>query len=136
MNKTITLAQFIEDNAITMDCERTSENPFYEGDSYTMNHYRCTLKIGTQRMTVFFSMGLGLAGEPDLASVLDCLASDASEWENSKGDFEEWANEYGYDPDSRRAERIYRNVEMQSRKLESFLGEELYKQLIWETERM
>jgi hypothetical protein len=43
---------------------------------------------------------------PDLADVLASLASDARVIE--EGPFEEWASSLGYDPDSRKAEAIYR----------------------------
>ena len=46
---------------------------------------------------------------PDLASVLSCLASAAAGYNNARK-FEDWASEYGYDTDSRKAERIYRQV--------------------------
>jgi hypothetical protein len=134
MNETITLEEFIAANRITMDCEWTEHNPeVEENPRYPMNHYKCTLKMGTQRMSVPFSMGMAHTEGPDLLGVLDCLASDAKSWENYTT-FEGWAEDYGYDPDSRRAERVFKAVEVQSRKLESFLGEDLYKQLL-NTER-
>jgi hypothetical protein len=71
---------------------------------------------------------------PEVADVLDCLASDASGVENSR-DFEEWCSEYGYDTDSRKAEKTYRICAAQAEQLKSFLGEDLYKQLLWDTER-
>ena len=43
---------------------------------------------------------------PDLADVLHSLVSDADVIDH--GSFEEWADNYGYDVDSRAAEKIYR----------------------------
>lgn len=43
---------------------------------------------------------------PDMADVVASLVMDASVLD--AGGFEEWANEYGYDTDSRSAEAIYR----------------------------
>ncbi len=71
---------------------------------------------------------------PDLASVLDCLASDSSSFDNAR-DFDDWASEYGLDTDSRKAERTYRVTGDQSKRLRHFLGEELYRDLLWHTER-
>lgn len=42
---------------------------------------------------------------PSRADVVHCLLADASD---TDGGFEAWADEYGYDSDSRAAERIYR----------------------------
>jgi hypothetical protein len=66
--------------------------------------------------------------------VLDSLASDAAGYENSP-DFGDWCGEYGYDEDSRKAERIFKDVERQSAKLKKFLGDDLYETLLWDTER-
>ena len=67
-------------------------------------------------------MGSGHNGEPPEAEdVLNCLVSDAQGLENART-FEEWCSEYGYDPDSRTAERIYKAVEKQVPDLKAFLG--------------
>lgn len=132
MNETITIEQFIEECRISMTCEQVDSNPDMT-DSTSMDHWRCTLKLGTLRMCVHFSMGKGHNGNPpELTDVLNCLVSDARAV--AERDFEEWADDYGFDSDSRRAERIYQNITVQSRRLESFLGEELYQKLLWETE--
>ena len=52
-----------------------------------------------------FNKATGPAILPDLAGVLHCLVSDADAY-NMR--FEDWAGDYGYDPDSRRAEKVYR----------------------------
>lgn len=45
------------------------------------------------------------AKAPKLADVLQCLASDAGALEET---FEDWCSNYGYDSDSRKAEKTYR----------------------------
>jgi hypothetical protein len=104
-----------------------------------MNHYKVKLarRNGKIRryMTLYFSMGLGLKGEPTAADVLDCLSSDASTIENASG-FEDWANELGFDADSRKAERSYRVTERQTKNLQGFLGDDAYQQLLYHTERL
>jgi hypothetical protein len=129
---------FIERNRITMKIQKTFHNPWMESDS-KMNHYECIFeyKAGTanhKTLLTYFSMGLGLHGKPKIDQVLDCLASDASGYENAR-DFEDWCNEYGYDTDSRKAEKTYHIIAEQAKKLEKFLGEDEYKKLLWETER-
>jgi hypothetical protein len=83
-------------------------------------------------MVVPFGMGSANTEEPDAADVLNCLASDASGYENARS-FEEWASELGFDADSRKAERTYREVERQAQQLRAFLGSE-YDAYLYETE--
>jgi hypothetical protein len=80
-------------------------------------------------------MGPALIGTPKLADVLDCLASDAAGFENAQS-FEDWAAEYGYDTDSRKAEKVYRTVERQAKQLRRVLGDEGYNALLWDIERL
>lgn len=87
-------------------------------------------------MTIVFSMGRGHNGkEPDAASVLDCLASDASTLENASG-FEDWAVELGYDSDSRKAERTYRAIQQQTERLRQFLGTAAFDTLLRDVDRL
>ncbi len=129
-----TMKEFIEQNKITLTSERTDSNPNMD-DSSKMDHWKCTLRQPDgRRMTVTFSKGSGHHGEePEAAEVLDCLASDSSGIENAQS-FEDWCGEYGYDTDSRKAEKIFKTCERQAEKLKAFLGH-LYKTLLWETER-
>lgn len=122
-----TLARLLEREKITVaDVKTVAENPHMSGeDSRGMHHYKVRLRRrlpqGARReMTVYFSMGSALCHEPTAADVIECLASDAAGYDAARG-FEDWAREYGYDPDSRRAERTYRAVARQARRLERFL---------------
>ena len=72
---------------------------------------------------------------PSIEDVLDCLASDASGFGNSRT-FEEWADEYGYDSDSRKAEKTYNAVAENTKKLKNLLGHDLYEKLLFEVERL
>jgi hypothetical protein len=132
-----TLTDFIRSARITMTADRADDNPHMQ-DSHEMDHWRCILRANgdqRRRLTVPFSMGRGHNGAaPELADVLDCLASDSAGLENAR-DFEDWCGEYGYDTDSRKAERTYRTVQRQAKKLRAFLGDDAYKALLWETER-
>lgn len=57
---------------------------------------------------------------PVAASVLHCLCSDADA--ENHDTFEEWASEFGYDPDSRSAEKTYHLCLENARKLRRALG--------------
>ena len=71
--------------------------------------------------------------EPNERDVLNCLALDVEGYENAKN-FEEWCDEYGYDTDSRKAEKAYNVIGKQKAKLVNFLGTVLYNELLWGTE--
>ncbi len=71
---------------------------------------------------------------PPLTDVLDCLADDCAGYENARC-FEDFAREYGYDTDSRKAERIYRACGAQHQALESVFGRTVLHELMFETER-
>jgi hypothetical protein len=129
------LKKFIRENHIRMTAEWADENPHMADPMPGASHYKCKLKHGRRSMTVFFSMGSAHTGEPEPADVLDCLASDASGAENASS-FEDWCSEYGYDTDSRKAEKTYRIIERQAEKLKNLLGGELYNELLWKTERL
>ena len=87
-------------------------------------------------MLVYFSKGYGHHGtRPALDEVLDCLASDASGIESAHS-FDNWCSEYGYDTDSRKAEKTWRICTEQAIRLQYLLGPALYKALLWNTERL
>ena len=81
---------------------------------------------------------------PTLADVLDCLASDANGYEDAKhvgchencNPFYNWAREYGYDPDSRKAEKMFRTIKRQAEQLKRTLGQDAYEELLYNTERL
>lgn len=72
---------------------------------------------------------------PDLATVLDCLASDSSSYDNAR-DFDDWANDFGLDTDSRKAEATYRVCGEQAKRLRHLLGDEAYRELLERVERL
>jgi len=107
-------------------------------DVDNMNHYTVTLTRRedgkTKRMTVPFFQGYGIEHDPRAEDVLDCLASDAAGVENARS-FEDWCSEYGYDTDSRTAERIYKACEKLAEKLKNFMGS-FYDSLLWDVKRL
>ena len=64
---------------------------------------------------------------PDPCDVLSSLALDASILD--AGSFEDWASEFGYDPDSRKAEATYRACLEIALKLRQGLGDEGLRKL-------
>ena len=130
---TVSIAEFVATNRISIKSERTYQNP-NRPNANNMDHWKCVLNMSNKKMTVYFSMGYGHKGaEPKAEEVLRCLASDsASITEN----FEEWAADLGYDSDSRKALKTYKACEHSAKRLENFLGYDLYQQLLYETESL
>lgn len=132
-----TIQQFIADHGLTMEILPALRNPNMEDQDWAAGatHYRCIIANSWQAtMEVPFSQGAALTDEPTLPRVLDCLAMDAASIENAR-DFEAWAAEFGYDTDSRKAERIFNICTEQAGELRELLGAESYVKLLWETER-
>jgi len=90
-------------------------------DDWQRNAHGYTVQLRYQRrsMTVDFWCGSAITREPTAEDVLECLLSDAS---SADQPFEQWAGEYGYDIDSRKAERIYRQVQRQTASVRRLLG--------------
>jgi hypothetical protein len=87
------------------------------------NPWTVTLRYQRRQYTFPFWTGTGWTSEPETFDALHCILSDASGFENSSG-FEDWASDYGYDTDSRKAERIYRSVEVVYTNVKRLLGDD------------
>jgi hypothetical protein len=122
------LSDFIGNTALRAIIKRAASNPHMEDMGQGARHWLVTFKAGSRSMRVHFTQ------VPTAAEVLDCLASDAAGFENARS-FEEWASEYGYDTDSRKAERAYKAISRQAAKLRALFGDANYETLLWNTER-
>ena len=133
--KTVTLQQFIAEQQLEMSVLPVKRNPHM--DVQMPRNFKCTITMvgrgNHEPMTVYFSQGSAHKKNPTLAEVLDCLASEASGVDNARS-FEDWASEYGYDLDSRKAERTYQICKKQAQELKALLGQDAYNQLLYSTE--
>lgn len=128
-----TIARFLDSIQITMTCERASCNP--NMDMPGGSHWTCTFNRPDGRwLHTPFSQGSAHRAEPTREEVMDCLASDAAGFENAQ-DFEDWASEYGYDEDSRKAYATFEAVEESAGELKAFLDDSEYQTLLWDVER-
>jgi hypothetical protein len=130
-DKVMTLEEFVAENKITLTFTRVASNPHMP--DFAGRHYKVTLRHQGAQMTTYFSKGLGHKGAPPTtAEVLECLASDGAAISNAGGNFEDWAADLGYDPDSRKAEKLFKTCEKQAGRLHSFLGDDLYDRLLFD----
>ncbi len=138
----MTIKEFITSAGLTMTATWTDRNPNMD-DSRDMDHWRCIIRAGRSRMSLVFSKGSGHHGKaPELAEVLDCLASDSytlplPEMAGSENEaFAEFCSEFGYDTDSRKALKTYRACLSQARRLRNLLGNSAYSTLLSDIERL
>lgn len=66
------------------------------------NGWHCTLRYRGRQYSFDFWQGQAITGEPNVEGVLDCLLSDS---QSGDMDFDEFCGEFGYDQDSRKAEK-------------------------------
>jgi hypothetical protein len=129
-NKQMTIAEFVMAHGLTMNSVKVPNNPHME-NSRKMDNYYCTLEKNLRpspTMHVYYSKGVGHKGKrPTIEEVLDCLVLDS----DAVGyNFEDWADNFGLDRDSRKAEKTYNICVEQGREFISFLGRKCYNELI------
>ena len=132
-----TLEQFVNENNVKMTFKSADSNPNMSDMPRGSRHFKVTLRStvdGSKRqMTVPFSMGPALLEDPDLASVLNCLASDASLVEQC-ADYVEFVEEMGYEVHQvRQAEKTFKACVQQTNKLRNLLGD-AFEDLLYNVE--
>lgn len=127
------MRQFLEDHPVTLEIV---SGPDLERDGDGWEHYAYTVELAYDGRTMRspWRQGTAITDDPDAASLLDSLASDAVGIENT-GSFEEWAPEMGMDLDSRKAEATYRQCVELGEKLRELLGDDAFTTLLREVER-
>lgn len=97
--------------------------------------YRTGTGHSTRKWQEYTSSWIVTPTAPEIESVLDSLKLDASSYDDAR-DFEDFAANFGYDTDSRKAEALYRECGDQAKKLRNFLGRAAYDQLLYEVESL
>jgi hypothetical protein len=133
----MTVAEFIAKYGVSSINQRTDPDPVRASEwDRTANHWRVTLSrsfpAGRGKYGAFttpFSQGSAHRKPPSTDDVVSCLASDCQLAENCLT-FEDFASELGYNPDSRKAERIYDDLVKSARQIRRWLGEEAFADLL------
>lgn len=79
----------------------------FDDDKEARNVYRFTIKRGGKSYSGRFGQSIvatNAGNEPTVSDILSCLTK------NDPGTFDEFCSEFGYDTDSRRAEKTYKAV--------------------------
>lgn len=105
-----TLEYLMQCDRITIDVYEVSERPdnFFD-DIAGSRHFQFTIHDGGRNgqtvYTGYYSQGPGITGRP---SEVDIFAAVLKDCDNADQDFEDWADDLGFDSDSRKAEKIWR----------------------------
>jgi hypothetical protein len=118
-----TLSELIERDQITIDVKSHGIYQTSIGWDFPHKHFTITVsRPGASSFTNQFNQGLKLTDEPAALDVLACLVLSAQGIEDCSN-FEEWKDAYGYNPDSRADEKLYKEVRKNTAKLKKFLND-------------
>lgn len=99
--------KFLKETKTTIKIKYLSNDYYFDGETESRDIYRITLTRKGKRFTFKFGqslIGSELGEEPTAYSVLTCLTN------MNPDTFENFCAEYGYDTDSRKAEKTYKAV--------------------------
>lgn len=115
------LVDVVRDLGITAHCVEGARKPPTDTSWKPARSWTVTLvRAATYKFVVDFYGGAA-ATAPSAADVLASVVSDAAGVEERT--FEEWADDFGIDTDSRRGEKIYNACKALAPEVRAFLGE-------------
>ena len=97
-----------------------TEAQFPDGFAPNSNGWTGVVKYGPREFTTPFFTG-SLVGVPRVSSVLDCLQLDSTGLDDG---FTNWAEDFGFDADSRKAEALYKRCVKQRDDLREPFGDD------------
>lgn len=96
---------FLKSTSTEFDVEFKARDRYFDHDKQSRDIYTVTLTRGNRKYSFEFGQSISNAGiEPTPYDVLACIQK------HDVGSFEDFCAEFGYDTDSRRAEKIYHAV--------------------------
>lgn len=118
--------QFLTSNGLRFRATRTEANacPLWDDPKHLHlhgNEYQITISRPGQSGRLTFRFWNSLKDKqkgtaPDAYSVLSCISSEA----HAPGTFAEFCDEYGYDQDSRKAEKTFKACDKLARRIRAF----------------
>lgn len=126
---TITAGKEIFIVSAKLAAERTTSP--WDKDNRKVNKFKVSIKVGDKRTSFDFygsindcNNGVIEMQENDLKHALYCFVSDSC---SAKDTFENFCGEFGYDTDSRSAERIYKACVKSLEKYERLTAADIYE---------
>jgi len=96
--------------------------PYFDGDKEARDIYNLTITgNGKKRMTVKFGQSINGSRNGEIPTAYDLLASIT---DYDPGSFSDFCSDFGYDEDSRSAEKTYKNVKKEYVKVVNFFTSE------------
>lgn len=123
---------FLEISQITMTTRFIKHDFYFADDREKRDIFRITFKRGTERFSITFGQSLNESTgygdyKPSAYDVLACMTK------HNPGTFDDFCDAFGYDTDSRSAERVYGLVVKEWAKVSAFFtADEL--DLLWEVQ--
>lgn len=124
------IAQFIERYNLGFKVEQVDTSPDAANGQWgdMVRHFSCKLSYNKKSMTIYFSQGVAHTKPPTILDVLSCVHMDMTSLENIFL-FDAWAEDFGFDSDSRTAERTYNEIAKQRKGLVRVFGD-IYQEFI------
>lgn len=104
-----------------------TEEDYKDDWKKTANKYKAKIIYNKKSMTIVFYTGSGWKKDPVLDDILGSILQDITYLDYG---FEDFANEMGYDPDSRKAEKIYKEIQKQAKKINRIFSKEEQEELL------
>lgn len=105
----------------------------YTGEDYkdewkkTANKYKARITYNKKSITISFYTGNGWKKDPVLEDILGSILLDTTYLDYG---FEDFANAMGYNSDSRKAEKIYKEIQKQAKKINRIFTKEEQEELL------
>jgi hypothetical protein len=136
----MTIEEFVTKHGITLSNLPTTINPNIQRP-WNAHHYACILKMGGRVMHVSYSRGMHLSDCPTAELVLDSMALvakhiDEAFVDNPDDPYAAWLEGFGPDCPYEFNRATYQTSMIEAMKLHSFLGLEIYWELINDVERL
>lgn len=129
------ISEFLKKHPVRLRSVKVPDRDDVDWPGEGASHYVCILVHDGRHLLTYYSIGGAHPNPPGADDVLNCLASDAASVESAR-DFAGWCSEFGSNKDSIRERRAFRACRRQVDKLMRLLGEEVYEELLFETERL
>ncbi len=116
-------------NNIKLSLIRTdyTEDDYKDEWKKTANKYKARIIYNKKSMTIIYYTGSGWKKDPELEDILGSILQDTTYLDYG---FEDFANEMGYDSDSRTAEKIYKDIQKQAKKINRIFTKEEQEELL------
>jgi len=121
------IQEFMNQHDFNLVCDKINLKDI-DKDGWKHTSYACRLIYQEKSMDFPYHMGIYYTEEPKIGQVLESLILDCQcgEYET----FEGFCDEFGYDTDSRKAQKAYEHCKKIKKGMKRLLGEELYQQYL------